>query len=38
VAGEADWAASEASEWKGREREERLAEVREEEERLGAEG
>ena len=38
VAGEADGAASEASEWEEREREERLAEMREEEERLGAEG
>ena len=38
VAEEADGAASEASEWEEREREERLAEMRGEEERLGAEG
>ena len=38
MAEEGDGAASEASEWENREREEQLALLREEEERLGAEG
>jgi len=38
VAEEGDGAASKASEWENREREEQLALLREEEERLGAEG
>ena len=38
VAGDGDGEASEASEWEDREREERLAFLREEEERLGARG
>jgi len=37
VAEEGDGAVSEASEWENREREEQLALLREEEERLGAE-
>jgi len=37
VAGEEDREASEASEWEEREREERLAEMRAEDERLGRE-
>jgi len=38
VAGDGEGEASEASEWEDREREERLAFLREEEERLGAGG
>jgi len=38
VAGDGDGEASEAAEWEYREREERLAFLREEEERLGARG